>query len=332
MLRAAGVKKLLFPVCSHKSVYNGCRLSGIVPVTLENRYIGSVPQQPTAEEIEEALVKNGCDGVLLTSPDYYGNIADYRGIQAVCLGHGVPLLCDGAHGAHLHGTERYAGKYCDLWVDGVHKNLPAFTQGAVLSAKQPYVERVKEALDIFRTTSPNYMIMASVEYAVKYPRNREIERLAEELKEKIGAYPNDDWSKIVLTYGENARRVSEYLEGRGIYPEFCDGENVMFYLSPATKRRELHRLQKVLEELRPLQRKAGGMPEVKTGERRETRAWVALTESEGRTCAQNAGLFPPCIPLLREGQIVTRKEIEKLQNGKNTYGLNEGKVLVYGER
>jgi lysine decarboxylase len=299
---------------------------------MDNRYIGSIPQQPTAAEIEECLVANGCDGVLITSPDYYGNIADHQAIKAVCLGHGVPLLCDGAHGAHLHGTEKYAGKYCDLWVDGVHKNLPAFTQGAILSVKQPYIERAKEALDIFRTTSPNYMIMASVEYAVKYPRNEGIEELAEGLKEEFDCYKNDDWSKIVITYGEDAWRVNGYLEEKGIYPEFCDGENIMFYLSPATKESQLKRLQKVLNELRPLQKERGGMLEKKTGKRSETRAWVALTESEGRTCAQNAGLFPPCIPVLKEGQTITKKEIEKLQNGKNSYGLNEGKVLVYGER
>lgn len=57
-----------------------------------------------------------------------------------------------------------------------HKSLPALTQGALVSAKTPALaEALAEAADIFRTTSPSYPIMASVEYAVKYPRNTALE-------------------------------------------------------------------------------------------------------------------------------------------------------------
>lgn len=334
ILYASGCKKLLFPVCSHKSVYNGCKLMGIQPILLENESIGSIPQQPSAERIARAIERSHPDGVLLTSPDYYGNIADYAAIAAVCRRHGIPLLCDGAHGAHLHGTPLYAGNHCDLWVDGAHKNLPVLTQGALVSAKEGYAEKLAEGVDIFRTTSPNYLILASVEYGYRYPvRNGLIER-AESLKREFSAYRNADWTKIVLRYGENANAVSEYLESEGIYAEFGDGDNVMFYLSPATTEAEIDSLRARLDGLRPLQKNEGGMSESKAvshtqGERSKTRAWVPLFESEGKTCAQNAGLFPPCIPLLREGEKITAAAIERLAAGKNTYGLSEGKVLIY---
>lgn len=331
VLRTSGCKKLLFPVCSHKSVYNGCKLLGIEPVTLENERYGSVPLQPTAEQIERAIEKFHPDGVMITSPDYYGNIADYASIKGVCLGHGIPLLCDGAHGAHLFATSLYAGKYCDLWVDGAHKSLPVYTQGALVSAKKEYAEALAESVDIFRTTSPNYLIMASVEYGYRYPQNKRLIAFAQALKREFSAYENADWTKIVIRYGDDAVAVNDYLEENGVYAEFCDGDNLMFYLSPATTEEDLSKLRTWLLPLRSLQKKVGGMPEVngQKGERSESRAWVPLSESEGRTCAQNTGLFPPCIPLIREGEKITGAAIARLKAGKNTYGLSEGRVLVY---
>ncbi len=331
MLRASGCKKLLFPVCSHKSVYNGCKLLGIEPVLLPCRYFGAVPQQPSAEEIAHAVEAFHPDGVLLTSPDYYGNIADYEKVKAVCRRHGIPLLCDGAHGAHLFGTSLYAGKYCDLWVDGAHKSLPVFTQGALVSAAEGFEERLWESVDVFRTTSPSYPILASVEYGYKYPKNEKIVALSAALKRKFSAYENADWTKIVLCYGADAPAVGEYLEERGIFAEFCDGVNLMFYLSSATTEEELERLRACLRPLRPLQKEEATMSAGKgeQGTRSERAAWVPLAESAGRTCARNAGIFPPCIPILKEGEKIGDKEIARLLKAKNSYGLSEGKVLVY---
>ncbi|MBP5242804.1 MAG: aminotransferase class I/II-fold pyridoxal phosphate-dependent enzyme, partial [Clostridia bacterium] len=332
MIYASGVKKLLFSKAAHQSVYNACKLLHIEPITLPVTYQNGIPQQPTTAEIAQAVEQYAPDGVLLTSPDYYGNIADYQGVKAVCLGHGIPLLCDGAHGGHLHGEPLYAGNYCDMWVDGVHKSLPAITQGAVVSANKKYAARLEEGVKIFRTTSPNYVIMASVEYAVKYPKNPEITAKSAEIKQKFAAYSNADWSKIVISYGNNAVKVNEYLEAEGIFSEFCDGENIMFYLSPATDMESLKRLEAALSELTPLQRKTkheAPMPALKEGERTKTTALVPLQESKGYTAATSAGLFPPCIPLINEGEVITERQIERLQNAKNSYGLTEGKVLVY---
>lgn len=333
MLYASGVKKLIFPTASHKSVYNGCRLLGVEGVILPTRTLGKIPQQPTAKEVETALSQSGADGVLITSPDYYGNIADLNAIKAVCQRHGAILLCDGAHGAHLHGTPLYAGNFADMWVDGVHKSLPACTQGAVLSAKeQRFKERLLDGVDIFRTTSPNYIIMASVEYAVKYPVSPRLVAAANGLKKVLNAYENDDWSKLVIHYGESATKVHEYLQSLNIYPEFCDGENILFYLSPANKISQLERLKGALLPLRHLQENynfSAPMPENKRGERTEKYEKIPLADSVGRTSAKNVGLFPPCIPVVAQGEIIEQRHVERLQSAKNTFGLTEGKITVY---
>lgn len=248
MLKASGARRIAVAENAHKSVYNGCKLLGIEIVSLDITTAEKIPLQPTRAETREKI--KSADALLITSPDYYGNLADLPFFRALCDETGALLLIDGAHGGHLHfDREIYAGTYADLWVDGVHKSLPALTQGAVVSAKTPpLAEDLAEATDIFRTTSPSYPIMASVEYAVKYPRNTALENAVLGF---VRAYPNKirfggDWTKLCAVFGDRAFIVQKYLEKRGIYAEFCDGNVVMFYLSPATKSADFKRLKKEL--------------------------------------------------------------------------------------
>ena len=247
-LKCAGVKKLAYSEHSHRSVENACRVMGIERVPVRQEIRGGIPQQPTIEAIGAAL--EAADALLLTSPDYYGFFPPLEEAKRLCTMQGKPLAIDGAHGAHLHFTEKHAGKFADLWVDGAHKSLPALTQGAVVSAKSEiWAKRLEEGVKTFRTTSPSYPVMASVEYAIKYPRNEKIEAAAEEAKSALGAVKNSDWSKIVIPYGQNCDETQRYLEKNGVYAEFNDGNYLMFYLSPCTKKGELKRLVRLLRVL-----------------------------------------------------------------------------------
>lgn len=251
MLHAASVRSLAFPKNAHKSVYNGCRILGITPVLLEVPTLSQIPLQPTREEMKKKI--KAADALLLVTPDYYGNLADLAFARELCDREGKLLLADGAHGGHLHFQRGiYAGTYADLWVDGVHKSLPALTQGAVVSARTPELSRLlKESVDIFRTTSPSYPILASVEYAVRFPRNQALEnevfRFTAAWENRL--WPGGDWTKLCVRLGSAAFRVQKQLEAKGIYAEFCDGNVLMFYLSPATRKRDFLRLRKELVAL-----------------------------------------------------------------------------------
>lgn len=251
MLHAASVRSLAFPKNAHKSVYNGCRILGITPVLLEVPTLSQIPLQPTREEMKKKI--KAADALLLVTPDYYGNLADLAFARELCDREGKLLLADGAHGGHLHFQRGiYAGTYADLWVDGVHKSLPALTQGAVVSARTPELyQRLKESVDIFRTTSPSYPILASVEYAVRFPRNEVLEnevfRFTAAWENRL--WPGGDWTKLCVRLGPAAFRVQKQLEAKGIYAEFCDGNVLMFYLSPATRKRDFLRLRKELVAL-----------------------------------------------------------------------------------
>lgn len=325
MLRASGAKRLLMARDTHKSAYNAAALMGIELKIVNNSSVGGISLPLTSAEVEENIA--GCDAVLITYPDYYGNLSPLNEIKEICKRHGVLLLVDGAHGAALKGTPLHCGAYADMWVDGAHKSLPCLTQGAAVSCKtERFSSALEEAVNIFRTTSPNYILMASVEYAFRYPRNEGIERAAERFKHEAGAYKNGDWTKAVFHYGAAARSVEEYLEGKGVYSEFCDGQNIMFYFSPCTKKSEIARLARLLKKFKTEPLPLAVKPKSESGGKSE---YVPLSKSEGRLCAMAAGLFPPCIPLVADGERITRSTIEKLLAAANTFGLKDGKIKVY---
>lgn len=331
--RTLGVKKIAAPTLSHQSFFNGCELLGLTPVFFQTKRLGDVSLPTTEEDFTTAL--NEADALFLTSPDYYGNIPDLSQIKSYCDRLGKLLLIDGAHGGHLHHEKSlYAGEYAHLWVDGVHKSLPAFTQGAVVSAKtEEGATALQNAVQIFRTTSPSYPIMASIEYAVKYPRNLWLEERAKALALSLpNAYFGGDWTKLCVRF-KDAETIKNSLEKKGIYPEFVEGNLLCFYLSPATKRAHFKRLEKLLKGLQ-----VNGL-EFPTNSVQQSPAPVVLEEivetedvelslSEGRICAKTCGLFPPCLPLLFKGETITKEKIDKLVKAPSIFGLTGNQITV----
>ena len=342
MLQAAkslGVRTVAVCEASHKSLFNGCMALGLTPLVYPCEYMDKIPFAPTMSALNEKYgeIFSQADALFFTSPDYYGNVADLQGIRDFCDKTGKLLLVDGAHGGHLHHNKTlHAGGYADMWVDGVHKSLPAFTQGAVVSARdEKTAVALENAVDIFRTTSPSYPIMASVEYAVKYPRNTDLEERVKAFQKQERVYRNADFTKLVVRFGEQAFAVEKQLEAEGIYAEFCDGEYLMFYLSPATSEEEFalltERLSQLFEEYPCNGEKTTQpipAPLILTGKATE---WVALEQAEGRVCAGLCGLFPPCVPLFQIGEKITTEKIEKLQKANNVFGLKNGKILTFQE-
>lgn len=338
MLHAAkslGVKRVAVCEGSHKSVFNGCALLGLTPLVYPQKKRVKIPFLPSMYALNEEFpeIFFTADALFFTSPDYYGNIAELKEIRRYCDEHNKLLLVDGAHGGHLHfEKEIYAGAYADMWVDGVHKSLPALTQGAVVSARdRKTAEVLGKAVDIFRTTSPSYPIMASVEYAVKYPRNEGLEREATEFETTHPRiYFGGDWTKLCAVFGNSAFAVEKELEKAGIYAEFCDGNVVAFYLSPITRVRDFRALKKGLSAL--FEKYPADItqdePPVFREKRGETE-WVEIALAKGRVCARVCGLFPPCTPLIAVGEEITEDKIRLLLEANNVFGAYENKILVF---
>ena len=323
-LRDAGVRKLAVPVCSHVSVLRGSSLMGLELIPVAQEFSGGIARQPTVEAVRHAM--ETADALILTSPDYYGFFPDLGAIAELMQAQNKPLVIDGAHGSHLHGTALHASNYASMWVDGVHKSLPAMTQGAVVSAKGVWTDLLVESVPCFRTTSPSYPILASIEYAVKYPRNERIERAAEGVKRALGALENPDWSKIVIPFGKKSGDARRFLESRGVYPEFDDGNYLMFYLSPATRRRELKKLVHLVKRLPRGEVASDARMRGRTG---KTTVALLPQEAVGRVCAQTCGLFPPCMPVLLPGDVVSGDAARRLSGAVSAFGLSHGKIIVF---
>ncbi len=338
--KSLGGKKIAVAEDAHESAFSGCALAGITPLVYPQNRVKKIPRPLPFSDFAEKYpqIVEEADGFLLTSPNYYGAVADLKGWREYCSKRGKLLLVDGAHGGHLHfEKELYAGSYADLWVDGVHKSLPALTQGAVVSARKGFSEALQKGVDLFRTTSPSYPIMASVEYAVKFPRNEGLEnavRAYAKVNERI--LLSDDWTKVCATFGKRAFAAQEDLEKAGIYPEFCDGRVIEFYLSPATKGAEFKKLEKALKTLfekypfEEEEERERILTPLVCVENRKT-DWVELDGATGRICAANCGLFPPCTPLILAGERVSEEKIALLKRASNVYGVRDGKISVINE-
>ena len=356
--KAAG-GKVVIPRNSHKSVYNACAVLGIEPVILKNNELHGVLLPPTAADIEAVLQKEkDVCAVLITSPDYYGNIADCAAIGRVCRRHGKLFMADGAHGAYLRFDPdegaSYAGRHADIWVDGAHKTLPTLTQGAILSLGNDALRAAaEEGLNIFRTTSPSYPIMASVEYGVKYLEDngaalidavrRELALCRAKLKKRgIGVYEGSRTLVLaadVAAAGISPDAAQERLEHAGIFPEMNDGRYLLFYFSPLTPPAQIARLARRLaglarmrslrEENIPVREYACGVK--KFGYLTALSLpceYVPLERAAGRVAARCAGITPPCYPVVAAGEQITEDAARALAQAKHTFGIKNGSIAV----
>ena len=339
---------------SHQSVWNACRLFGIEPLIVQGAEREGILQPPDGDIIEKLLSNDAnIAGVLATSPDYYGNIAPLARYRDIVKKYNRILLVDGAHGSHLAFGDKkgYAGVYADMWVDGAHKTLPALTQGAIVNVNNTdLLANAEEALSLFRTTSPSFPIMASVEFGVKYIANNtknyyRAKNAVEQFKnaeKDLTIYPSDDWTKLLIDFkplGVSADAVAVRLEKKGIYPEFSDGRYILFYLSPMTEASDLSTLKKRLvsilatKRLKDTYRERLPIPE---GDRsysfqyalRKNTEWVEPDGAVGRMCAKNAGIAPPCIPVIVTGEMITHEAVKALTQAKHTFGMKDGKICV----
>ncbi len=335
-LKMHGVLRVAAPMLSHKSFWNGCALLGLEPV-LFDAPVSVLPCPITAADVAAALEE--ADALFLTSPDYYGNVAALKEIKALCKSQGKPLVVDGAHGGHLrYYRELYAGAHADMWVDGVHKSLPAFTQGAVVSAQKEYAAALKAAVDTFRTSSPSYPIMGSVEYAVKYPANDTLaERLTRLKKERVCFYDSADYTKLCV-FCVDGFALERYANEKGIYPEFAQEQLLCFYFSPVQTEEDLLTVLRFVEwaqeeglilSEKDVQRAPAPIKLQNIDEK--SVELIPLERAEGRICAKACGLFPPCLPVLQKGEEITAKKLRTLQAAKRRFGIENDKITVVAE-
>lgn len=297
--------------------------------------------QVEPENIESILAQEpdiAC--VYITSPDYFGHLADIAGISKVCKRHNVPLLVDNAHGSHLkflqediHPTTLGA----DMVADSAHKTLPVLTGGALLHiADSKIAPYAKAAMSIFGSTSPSYPIMASLDVCQSWLRRngkaaffalqKEISKIKEIAAQKgiLDDYGNVDPVRLTLNVakiGLSGDCAAEYFRQNGIEPELSTRERVVFIATPMNPPEDFERLAMAIKNLQPA---GDALPvrcptfELPVIKKSLHSALFSPSEridscnSVGCVSASTVCPCPPGIPILVPGEMITENSVKNL--------------------
>ena len=291
----------------------------------------------TAQEIEENLQKNKLFAVYITSPDYLGNIADISGISKVCNKYDVPLLVDNAHGAYSAFTTpnfHPINLGATMCVDSAHKTLPVLTGGAYLHiAQKKYCEHARNSLNLFASTSPSYLIMASLDMANAYlEQNKKIwDKTVDKINRLKLLLTNNGLSilsgeplKMVINakkIGYTGYEIADFLRKNKIEPEMADEDFTVLMFSPLNSKTDFKKVEKALLKLQikqPIkqefitflpQKKAMTIAQATLYKTQTVKTDLAI----GKIAGQTKIACPPAIPIIVSGEIISEQTVEKLK-------------------
>ncbi len=336
----------------HKSAYNAAYIR-----QLKTEYIypqidrdSGIALEIKAEDVEKAYdVNPRIKAVLLVSPTYEGVVSDIEAIAKAVHRRGGILIVDCAHGAHF-GTSEAAPvnplqSGADIVVMSLHKTLASFTQTAVMCVGTDRVdlERLKYYADIYVSTSPSYLLMASVErcldimeqsgnvlWQMHYRRMKDFRRKCAGLK-KLYLFESSDYDiarAAVCTdrCGLSGNKLMDML--RKEYRLELEMASARYAVAITTCHDTQEGLDRLYNALEQIDRSLGETTERGIHERNFRAAvsqrftspdkicepWqaersriseVSLKEAVNRAAADYIYIYPPGIPWIVPGEIIT---------------------------
>jgi len=180
-----------------------------------------VPCSISPQVVKLALEEN-CDIklVVLTSPSYEGVVSDIKAIADIVHGFGALLLVDSAHGAHLGFSEIFPQSPVTLGADivvmSLHKTLPALTQCSLLHicTERADIEQTKKMLYILQTSSPSYVLMASIDYCLRLLKSDSKKLFAEYEKSLFDFYERVSGLKKLAVFRKNNPNIFDFDIGK----------------------------------------------------------------------------------------------------------------------
>ncbi len=326
-----------------------CDVEWLYPSEEENL----ISCRPTAEQIERKLneMTELPSAVYLTSPDYLGFTSDICAIAKVCHERGILLAVDNAHGAYLKFLPRSKHPLdlgADICCDSAHKTLPVLTGGAYLhiskNAPKLFSEMAEQALSLFASTSPSYLILQSLDRANLYLSKDYRLRLADTAAEvnnlKKALFDNgysllgDEKMKVCVEakrYGYFGFEIAEFLKENGIICEFYDRDFVVMMFTPEIGGEGVEKLEKILLSLPKKAAINEKAPSVGVPERAMTVREAIMSPSHeaevekaiGKVLAAANVSCPPAIPILVCGERIDENAITCFKY----YGIEKCRVV-----
>lgn len=304
-----------------------------------------------AEDLEKAIIESLPTAVYLTNPDYLGNLLDIQSLASVCKKHNVLLAIDNAHGAYLRFLEPSLHPIdlgADLCCDSAHKTLPVLTGGAYLhlsdSLNQVWKNDVKHFMEYFSSTSPSYLIMASLDAANKV-LDTTFKKSLSECIQRVDGLKNTliqhgytilsgEPMKITIStkeFGYTGNEIANLLMECDIYPEFYDSDYIVLMPSPYNTKDDLKRLETCLcgIERKPLL--INKPPKLEQSKKAmnvrqalfSSSITLDVSKSLGQVCSSVTVSCPPAILPVIPGEVISESSIEVMKY----YGIETVRVV-----
>lgn len=337
---------------AHKAFLSAAALNDVDVIWLFPENGGSyLSCNISAEELDKVISNEKPAAVYLTSPDYLGNTLDIKAISAVCKKHGALLLVDNAHGAYLKflpESQHPVDLGADICCDSAHKTLPVLTGGAYLhispDADGLFSSQAKNALALFGSTSPSYLIMQSLDMANKYIADGYREKLSDfclkvqtlknTLFENGYTLCGNEPLKITLStksYGYYGTEIADILEKENLIIEFADKDFTVFMLTPETGTDGIAKLEKALVSIPKKDKIKENLPVFSLPEKAmsirkavfSANETIPASESCGRILAAAAVACPPAVPIVVCGEKIDKNAVKCFEY----YGIKECNVI-----
>ena len=351
------------PRNAHRSVMSALILSGAFPIFLPVKFSEElkIPLNLTAETISTAIKKfPQAKALIAVSPNYYGVAADLKKFSKLLYSVGMLLLVDEAHGAHLQFSEELPPSAMDSGADmaaqSTHKILGSMTQTSMLLLREGKINfnRVRQAASLLQSTSPNYLLLASLDVArlqMEESGREKIFRavkLSEKLRKEINKISGLKTFYSVENFLFDPTKVTVNVAALGltgieaekilrhelkIQCELSDTENLLFLITYADDEEKIFRLTDALKKLTRYSRKNFfckvppslpneiSLPKISPRDSFYLPTEnVELEKSVGRICAEEITFYPPGIPALIPGEIITPQILEYILQTKKIGG------------
>lgn len=242
----------------------------------------------------------------------------------------------------------------DMAAVSMHKTGGSLTQSSILLTNEKVnSDYVRQVINLTQTTSGNYLLLSSLDIARKnmYLNGKEMVKktldfasYARDEINKLGGYYafGEELVDGDMVYGFDSTKLSIHTrdiglagievydllrDDYGIQIEFGDIGNILAIISAGDRNIEIERLIAALSEIKRLHQKdKAGLfdheyikPNIIMGPQQafySRKVSLPIAKSEGRVCGEFVMCYPPGIPILAPGELITKDVVNYIMYAK----------------